>query len=63
MTGAKLLGLYMHSPDIIERAFELARSATIEEVRRTLRSEGYSNVDAHLAGPTIKAELRKCFAR
>jgi hypothetical protein len=53
----------MHSPDIIERAFELARSATIEEVRRMLRREGYSNVDAHLAGPTIKAELRKRFAR
>jgi hypothetical protein len=53
----------MHSPDIIERAFELARSATIEEVRRALRREGYSNVDAHLAGPTIKAELRKRFAR
>ena len=53
----------MHSPDIIERAFELARSANIEEVRRMLRREGYSNVDAHLAGPTIKAELRKCFAR
>jgi len=63
MTGAKLLGLYMHSPDIIERAFELARSANIEEVRRMLRREGYSNVDAHLAGPTIKAELRKRFAR
>jgi hypothetical protein len=52
----------MHSPDIIERAFELARSSTIEEVRRALRREGYSNVDAHLAGPTIKAELRKRFA-
>ena len=54
----------MHSPDIIERAFELAGySATIEEVRKTLRREGYSNVDAHLAGPTIKADLRKRFAR
>jgi len=54
----------MHSPDIIERAFELARaSGTIEEVRNALRREGYSNVDAHLAGPTIKADLRKRFAR
>lgn len=54
----------MHSPDIIERAFELALgSTTIEEVRSTLRREGYSNVDAHLAGPTIKADLRKRFAR
>lgn len=54
----------MHSPNIIERAFELARiSATIEDVRNALRREGYSNVDAHLAGPTIKADLRKRFAR
>jgi len=48
--------------DTIERAFELARrSTTIEEVRNALRREGYSNVDAHLAGPTIKADLKKCF--
>ncbi len=54
----------MHPPDIIERAFELARtSATIDEVRHSLRREGYSNVDAHLAGPTIKADLRKRFGR
>ena len=54
----------MHSPDIIERAFELAcSSASVEEVRNALRREGYSNVDAHLAGPTIKADLRKRFAR
>lgn len=54
----------MQSPDIIVRAFELAGcSANIEEVRKTLRREGYSNVDAHLAGPTIKADLRKRFAR
>ena len=54
----------MHSPSIIERAFELARSAaTIEEVRNALRREGYSNVDAHLAGPSIKADLRKRFGR
>ncbi len=54
----------MHSPDIIERAFELARgSVTIEQVRNALRREGYSNVDAHLAGPTIKADLRKRLVR
>lgn len=54
----------MDAPNIIERAFELARSSTtIEEVRNALRREGYSNVDAHLAGPTIKADLRKRFAR
>lgn len=64
ITGPKLSGRYMHAPDIIERAFELAlSSATIEDVRNALRREGYSNVDAHLAGPTIKADLRKRFAR
>jgi len=53
----------MHTPNIIERAFELApRSASIEEVRSALRREGYSNVDAHLAGPSIKADLRKRIA-
>jgi tRNA G26 N,N-dimethylase Trm1 len=54
----------MQSPNIIERAFELAQSSVnIEEVRSALRREGYSNVDAHLAGPTIKADLRKRFSR
>ena len=54
----------MHCPDIIERAFELARSsASIDEVRTALRREGYSNVDAHLAGPTIKGDLKKRFVR
>jgi tRNA G26 N,N-dimethylase Trm1 len=54
----------MHSPNIIERAFELACSSdTIDEVRNSLRREGYSNVDAHLAGPSIKADLRKRFVR
>lgn len=53
----------MQPPNIIERAFELARSAVnIEQVRNALRREGYSNVDAHLAGPTIKADLRKHFS-
>jgi len=54
----------MHAQNIIERAFELAcSSATIDEVRHALRREGYANVDAHLAGPTIKADLRKRFVR
>ena len=52
----------MYHPTILERAFELAlTSTTIEEVRHALKFEGYSNVDAHLAGPTIKADLRKRF--
>jgi tRNA G26 N,N-dimethylase Trm1 len=54
----------MHTPNIIERAFQLASDSTsIEEIRKTLRREGYSNVDAHLGGASIKADLKKRFAR
>jgi tRNA G26 N,N-dimethylase Trm1 len=52
----------MHTQNIIERAFELAREATtIDDIRKTLRQEGYANVDAHLAGASIKADLKKRF--
>jgi hypothetical protein len=54
----------MHSPHIIERAFELAPSlSSVEEIRKVLRREGYSNVDAHLEGASIRADLKKRFAR
>jgi hypothetical protein len=61
----------MQTQNIIERAFELARSSTnIDEIRKALRregysnvDEGYSNVDAHLGGASIKADLKKRFAR
>lgn len=54
----------MHTQNIIERAFELAPGSTsIEDIRKTLRHEGYSNVDAHLGGAGIKADLKKRFAR
>jgi hypothetical protein len=50
----------MQTQNIIERAFQLARSGTqIDDIRKTLRQEGYSNVDAHLAGASIKADLKK----
>ena len=43
---------------IIERAFQLARLSTnVEEIRNRLRKEGYSNVDAHLMGRKIRADL------
>ena len=52
----------MNQPNIIERAFQLARdTANFEDIRKVLRKEGYSNVDAHLAGASIKADLRKQF--
>jgi len=52
----------MHTENIIERAFQLARDSTsIEEIRKSLRQEGYANVDAHLGGASIKADLKKRF--
>ena len=54
----------MQTQNIIERAFQLARGSTnIDDIRRTLRQEGYANVDAHLGGAGIKADLRKQFER
>ena len=54
----------MHYPGTIERAFQLAHGfTTIDEIRNALKSEGYSNVDAHLAGPSIKADLKRQLAR
>ena len=54
----------MQSPHIIERAFQLAPNySSVDEIRKALRSEGYSNIDAHLAGASIKADLKKRFAR
>ena len=53
----------MQTQNIIERAFQLARgTANVDEIRKTLRREGYSNVDAHLGGASIKADLKKQFA-
>jgi tRNA G26 N,N-dimethylase Trm1 len=54
----------MQTQNIIERAFQLARdSSSIEEIRKVLRREGYSNVDAHLGGASIKADLKRQFVR
>lgn len=65
MTGTKLSSEAVPlTTNIIERAFQLAPAATsVEEIRKTLRREGYSNVDAHLEGASIKADLKKRFAR
>jgi hypothetical protein len=54
----------MHTQNIIERAFQLARgSNNIDDIRKVLRREGYSNVDAHLGGASIKADLKRQFVR
>ena len=53
----------MQPHNIIERAFQLARgSDDLGEIRKVLRREGYSNVDAHLGGASIKADLKRQFA-
>lgn len=49
-----------HHPNIIERAYELAPTlASIEDVKKRLSQEGYTQVEAHLGGPKIRADLRK----
>jgi hypothetical protein len=54
----------MQTQNIIERAFQLARgTANVDEIRKVLRREGYSSVDAHLGGASIRADLKKQFAR
>ena len=54
----------MQTPHIIERAFQLApQDSSVDEIRKALRQEGYSNIDAHLAGASIRADLKKRFAQ
>lgn len=54
----------MAEQHLVQRAFSLAPTvSSIEEIRKALRQEGYTNVDAHLAGASIKADLRKRFAK
>ena len=44
----------------IERAFQLAPLCTsVDEIRKRLKSEGHSSVEAHLAGAKIRADLTK----
>jgi hypothetical protein len=45
---------------ILERAFELAQSgqcASIDDIRRQLKAESFTQVDAHLAGATVRRQL------
>lgn len=52
--------MHYHHPNIIERAYELAKgSETLDEVRKQLSQEGYTQVDAHLQGPKIRSDLKK----
>jgi hypothetical protein len=52
----------MTIPTTLERAFELARSgdcSSLQDIRRRLKSEGFDQVEAHLAGPAIGKQLRR----
>jgi hypothetical protein len=52
-----------HQPNIIERAYQLARNTdSLDEIRRQLSVEGYTQVDAHLQGPKIRSDLKKVMA-
>lgn len=45
---------------IISRAFALAKSGTcksVEDIRRRLKQEGYTAIDEHFSGPTMKKQL------
>ncbi len=50
--------------NIIERAFQLAKEcASVDEIRGKLKQEGFSNVDAHMAGGKIRSDLTKIIRR
>ena len=49
-------------PTTVERAFELARSGqcdNLPSIVAALKGERHESVDAHLAGPSIRKDLRK----
>lgn len=54
-------------PCTVERAYQLARSGDcrgLAEIAAALKRERHEAVDAHLAGPSIKRDLRRlCEAR
>lgn len=53
-------------PTTIERAYQLAASGECENlmaIKARLNQEGYSNVIAHLTGPSIQSALRKLCAK
>ena len=52
----------LERPTTVERAFELARLGAYEsvpELAAMLKSERHESVDAHLAGPSIRRDLRR----
>jgi len=51
-----------HRPTTLERAFELARSggyATISDIRKQLKVEGFSDAPSQISGPSMLKQLRR----
>jgi hypothetical protein len=51
-----------HGLSTVERAFELARSGSchnVQEIALRLKREKHDSVEAHLAGQSIRRELRR----
>jgi hypothetical protein len=49
-------------PGTVERAFEMARDgkyADLGEIVAALKRERHDSVEAHLAGPSIRRDLRR----
>ncbi len=49
-------------PTLIERAYQLARSgecATLQNIKRRLKAEGFVSIEAQLFGPRLQDELRR----
>ena len=49
----------------VARAFELARTGTcrnVGDIRAQLKKEGYSQIDDHLAGSSLKKQLTAAIA-
>lgn len=52
-------------PPLLERAYSLARSgvcASVKDIEKKLRAEGYVQIEAHLSGPSLRRDLRKICA-
>ena len=51
-----------HRPTTIERAYELATTfdcRTVAEIKAKLKTEGYSDINGQLYGPSISKSLRQ----
>ena len=53
-------------PTTVERAFELARSGqcdSLPAIAAALKGERHEAVDAHLAGPSIRKDLKRIWEK